>query len=371
MNDENLIDENLKTGTPAESPVGASGAVPDSGGGSPMEKIKTESEKADSLWTDIMRSAIFSGPGIISIRYVAKPDPAPNEVLIHLSGCGLCSSNLPVYEGRSWFNYPFEPGSPGHEGWGVVEAVGSDVKDFKAGDHVAALSYHAYAEYDTAPVDSVVKLPEEFKDKPFPGEPLGCAMNILKRSDIQEGQTVAVIGIGFLGALLSSLISSAGARVIAISRRPFSLEIAKQYGASETIIMDDHWRIIEEVKSLTNGEFCDRVIEATGHQWPLDLAGELTRVRGKLIIAGYHQDGPRQVNMQLWNWRGLDVINAHEREQKVYIDGIRAAVDAVLKGDMDPFPLITHSFGLDQITEAFDLTGKRPDGFLKAVIKYQ
>ncbi|MGE5430090.1 MAG: MDR/zinc-dependent alcohol dehydrogenase-like family protein [Syntrophomonadaceae bacterium] len=331
---------------------------------------KTEAEKAESLWTDIMRSAIFSGPGQIAVRYVAKPDPAENEVLIHLSGCGLCSSNLPVYEGRPWFNYPFEPGSPGHEGWGIVEAVGTDVRDFKKGDRVAALSYHAFAEYDVAPMDSVVKLPEELKDKPFPAEPLGCAMNIFKRSDIREGQTIAIIGIGFLGALLSNLASLAGARVIAISRRPFSLEIAREYGASETIPMDDHWRIIEEVKSLTSGEFCDRVIEATGHQWPLDLAGELTKVRGKLIVAGYHQDGPRQVNMQLWNWRGLDVINAHEREQKVYIDGIRSAVDAVVNGKMDPFPLITHSYGLDQIGEAFQVTSSRPDGFLKAVIKF-
>lgn len=331
---------------------------------------KTEAEKAESLWTDIMRSAIFSGPGQVAVRYVAKPELASNEVLIHLSGCGLCSSNIPVYEGRTWFTYPFEPGAPGHEGWGIIEEVGSDVKEFHPGDHVAALSYHAYAEYDVAPAESVVKLPEELKDKPFPGEPLGCAMNIFKRSDIKEGQTVAIIGMGFLGALLSNLASLAGARVIAISRRPFSLDIARQYGASETILMDDHWRIIEEVKSLTRGEFCDRVIEATGHQWPLDLAGELTKVKGKLIIAGYHQDGPRQVNMQLWNWRGLDVINAHERDQKIYIDGIRSAVDAVMEGKMDPFPLITHSFALDQIAEAFATASERPDGFLKAVIKY-
>ena len=75
------------------------------------------------------------------------------------------------------------------------------------------------------------------------------------------------------------------------------------------------------VKELTGGAFCDRVIEAVGKQWPLDLAAELTRERGRLIVAGYHQDGPRQVNMQLWNWRGLDVINAHERDPEVYMRG--------------------------------------------------
>ncbi len=93
--------------------------------------------------------------------------------------------------------------------------------------------------------------------------------------------------------------------------------------------MEDHWQIIEQVKQWTEGRFCDVVIEAVGKQWPLDLAAELTRERGRLIIAGYHQDGLRQVNMQMWNWRGLDVINAHEREQRIYIDGMRDAAQLV------------------------------------------
>ena len=80
-------------------------------------------------------------------------------------------------------------------------------------------------------------------------------------------------------------------------------------------------RVSDLEKELTGGSFCDRVIEAVGKQWPLDLAGEITRERGRLIIAGYHQDGPRQVNMWLWNWRGLDVINAHERDPKIYMQG--------------------------------------------------
>ena len=101
------------------------------------------------------------------------------------------------------------------------------------------------------------------------------------------------------------------------------------------------------MKELTGGCFCDRVIEAVGKQWPLDLAAELTRERGRLIVAGYHQDGPRQVNMWLWNWRGLDVINAHERDPKVYVQGIREAVDAVASGRLDPGPLYTHVFPLE------------------------
>jgi threonine dehydrogenase-like Zn-dependent dehydrogenase len=211
-------------------------------------------------------------------------------------------------------------------------------------------------------------LPDSLKAQPFPGEPLGCAMNIFRRSKIKPGQTVAIVGIGFLGAILTRLVADAGARVIAISRRPFSLDVARQFGAAETIPMEDHNAIIGGVKELTGGAFCDRVIEAVGKQWPLDLAAELTRERGRLIIAGYHQDGPRQVNMWLWNWRGLDVINAHERDPKVYIQGIREAVDAVACGRLDPSPLYTHRFPLDRLGDALDATRDRPDGFLKALV---
>ncbi len=110
------------------------------------------------------------------------------------------------------------------------------------------------------------------------------------------------------------------------------------------------------------------MIEAVGKQWPLDLAGELTGERGRLIVAGYHQDGPRQVNMWLWNWRGIDVINAHERDPKVYAQGVRDAVEAVASGRLDPSPLYTHRFPLDRLDQALDATRDRPDGFLKALV---
>jgi threonine dehydrogenase-like Zn-dependent dehydrogenase len=137
-------------------------------------------------------------------------------------------------------------------------------------------------------------------------------------------------------------------------------------GAAQIVTFDD--AAIEQIKGLTNGKFCDVVIECTGKQWPLELAGEITRERCRLVIAGYHQDGPRQINMQLWNWRGLDVINAHERDPRVYIDGIRQAVRAVEAGLLNPAPLYTHFFPLEQLEDALNTTAQRPDGFMKALI---
>jgi threonine dehydrogenase-like Zn-dependent dehydrogenase len=319
---------------------------------------------------DLMQAAIVTAPGTLEVQRLPLPVPGPGQVRLRLEGCGVCASNLTPWAGPEWMKFPTEPGGLGHEGWGVVDAVGADVGDLAVGDRVAALSYHAYATHDLAEADAVVKLPASLAGKPFPGEPLGCAMNIFKRSDIQAGQTVAIVGIGFLGALLIQLAVAAGARVIAITRRHYALDLARQLGAAETIPMEDHWQIIERVKQLTDGQFCDRVIEAVGKQWPLDLAAELTRERGKLIIAGYHQDGPRQVNMQMWNWRGLDVINAHERDPKIYIQGIRDAMAAVEDGRLDPSALYTHSFPLDQLDTALDTTRDRPDGFMKALVLY-
>jgi threonine dehydrogenase-like Zn-dependent dehydrogenase len=315
-----------------------------------------------------MRACVIAAPGRADVQTLARPEPGPGQVLLRMEGSGVCASSLPLWEGREWFEYPQPPGAPGHEGWGRVALVGPGVEGLREGDRVAALSYRAHAEYDVAAADALVRLPASLDGAAVPGEPLGCACNIFKRSDIGEGQTVAIVGVGFLGALLTQLAVHAGARVIALSRRPFALEVARRHGAQHTIAMDDHYKIIEQVKALTGGRFCERVIEATGLQWPLDLAGEMTAERGRLVIAGYHQDGLRQVNMQLWNWRGIDVINAHERDPRAYIDGIRTAIDLMVEGVLDPAPLYTHTLPLDRLGEALELTRTRPDGFLKALV---
>jgi threonine dehydrogenase-like Zn-dependent dehydrogenase len=321
-----------------------------------------------SQTTATMRAAVVVAAGQLKCRTVPRPEPAPGQVRVRLEGCGVCASNLTPWSGPDWMQFPTEPGGLGHEGWGLIDALGEGVTGLDVGDRVAALSYHAYAGYDVAEASAVVKLPDALNGQPFPGEPLGCAMNIFRRAEISAGQTVAIIGIGFLGALLTQLAAKAGARVIAISRRPFSLDVARRMGAEELIEMNDHWQIIEQVKSLTDGRFCDRVIEAVGKQWPLDLAAELTRARGRLIVAGYHQDGPRQINMQLWNWRGIDVINAHERDPEIYMEGIREAVAAVADGRLDPSSLYTHVFPLEKLDDALNATRDRPDGFLKAMV---
>lgn len=309
-------------------------------------------------------AAVISAPRQIDMRRVEFRVPAAGEVRVKIEGCGVCASNLELWLGKPWFKYPVDPGAPGHEAWGRIDAVGEGVTDLAVGERVAMLSSQAFAEYDFAKSAEVVRLPD---DGPFPAEPLGCAVNIFKRANIR-GETVAIVGTGFLGTLVTQLAVNAGARVLALSHRRSSLKLAREFGASATIEIHDKQQAVQSVTELTGGRGCECVIEATGKQESLDLATELTSERGRLVIAGYHQDGPRQVNMQLWNWRGLDVINAHERDPRVYVAGMREAIAAIDAGILDPKPLYTHTFKLAELSEAFELLERSPEGFVKALI---
>jgi 2-desacetyl-2-hydroxyethyl bacteriochlorophyllide A dehydrogenase len=332
-----------------------------------MQAVKETHARSSIAQTVSGRAAVISAPLEIAVRQVDFRAPCAGEVRVRIEGCGVCASNLPLWQGEPWFDYPLEPGAPGHEAWGRIDAAGDDVNGFTIGDRVALLSSHAFAEYDFARAVEVVHLPPALDELPFPAEPLGCAMNIFKRAQIEPGQTVAIVGIGFLGTLLTQLATKAGAQVLALSHRRSSLNLAEEFGAIAFQI-DDEQQALQRVRNVTHGRGCECVIEAAGTQASLDLASELTSERGRLVIAGYHQDGPRQVNMQLWNWRGLDIINAHERDPLAYVAGMREAIAAVQTGAMKPWALFTHTFDLAELPRAFEIMSLCPEGFIKTLI---
>jgi threonine dehydrogenase-like Zn-dependent dehydrogenase len=325
-------------------------------------------KRTNELAGEMMKCAVLSAPKNYEIIEIPIQIPGDNQVLVKLQGCGICNSNIPVWQGRPWFTYPLTNGAPGHEGWGIVESIGKGVNRVAVGDRVTFLSGNAFSQYEIVNESNVIKLPHEFDTIPFPGEPLGCAVNIFARSNIRPGDTVAVIGVGFIGALLIALAVDAGANVIAISKRKFALSIAKKMGASFVLELDKKEDIIRVVNEITENNMCDSVIEATGFQQPLELASMLVKTRGRLVIAGYHQDGNRSINVQLWNWKGIDVINAHERNEEVYIDGINKAIELVRNRVIKIEDLITHTFTLETLSTAFEYMIDRPEGFLKALV---
>lgn len=314
-----------------------------------------------------MRTAVLTGPRRFELREAPLPEPGPGEVRVRVEGCGVCGSDLAVWRGASWFDYPRGAGAPGHEAWGVVDAVGARVAALREGDRVACLGSAGFAEFTVVEACRTARLADELGSVPCPAEPLACAVNVWERSGVSERDSVAVVGVGFLGALLVELAAAAGARVVALSRRDTSLRAATDRGAAKTFSLQDPGAV-EAARAATGDRGFDVVIEAAGHQATLDAATALTGVRGRLVVAGYHQDGPRTVDMQLWNWRGLDVINAHERESAAYVRGMRRAVRLVRDGTLDPLPLFTHELELSDIETAFSLMEERPPGFIKALV---
>lgn len=299
---------------------------------------------------------------------VAEPHPNKDEVSVKIEVCGVCSSELHVWLNETDID---EPKYLGHEASGVVQEVGSDVRDFAVGDRVVIYPYlsGAYAESICVSEKYVLKLADSISFECALGEPLGCAMNATKRSRIQIGDTVAIIGLGFMGSLILQGAKLKGAsQIIAVDLRDEALSLAKQLGADVTI-NGKREDVVKTISDLTDGRGADVVIESTGFQQPLDLATEIVKIRGTLVIYGFHQGGKRSIDMRAWNWKGLDVVNAHERDPDVYMEGIRTGMRLLESGQIQMEPLVTHLFPLEQIDEAFEATYTKPAGFVKAVIK--
>jgi len=279
-----------------------------------------------------MSAAVIAAPRRLELAAAELPAPGPGEVLVRIRGCGICASSLPVWEGREWFDYPFPPGAPGHEPWGEVEAGPAEL----VGRRVAFLSDRGFAQHAVVAADQAVTLPPELDGLPFPGEALACAVLVLRRAEVSAGQTVGIVGLGFLGSSVAQLCRAAGAEVVEVRRG-------------------------EQPES----DF-ERVIECAGTQDALDTASRLVATRGRLVLAGYHQDGLRSVDLRSWNWRGLDVVNSHERDPLAVVRAMAEAVRLALSGVLDLGALVTHRFPLERLNEAFEAAATRPDGFVKA-----
>lgn len=317
-----------------------------------------------------MAAAVFLKPGSVAFHKVPLPSPGPREVRVRLEGCGVCPACIAAWQGEGEF--PYAPGAPGGEAWGRVDAVGAEVRGLSLDDRVGILTKTGFAEYAVVDAGHLVVLPESLDAEPFPARTLGGAVNVFRRSFIDKGDTVAVVGFGFLGALVTQLAVLAEARVLAVGRRPYALRIAKQLGAASAVMWKggSEDRVAETVRELNDGKQCDVVIEASGVQEGLDLAAQLTRERGRLVVAGTHRGGLRSVDMGLWNRRGFDVVNAHESSPEILREGMREAAAAVDCGLLRPGPLYTHRFSLERLDDALRLVVERPAGLMKALVYF-
>jgi L-iditol 2-dehydrogenase len=145
------------------------------------------------------------------------------------------------------------------------------------------------------------------------------------------------------------------------------LNLSGELGADHQLnpLNDD---IDKEIKNLTNGKGVDISFEVGGNQSTLDLASQICRMEGKLVIFGYHP-GSRVINdLGYWNWMAFDIINAHFRDMNTILRGTRIGMDLLNSGKIKMDKLITHRYSLEEIEKAFTAAKEKPVGFVKSVI---
>jgi threonine dehydrogenase-like Zn-dependent dehydrogenase len=257
---------------------------------------------------------------------------------------------------------PEYPAPIGHEPVGIVEEAGRGVTRPAAGDVVTGRFGPAFSEYLIVGQHDLVVVPPGLGLDESIGEPLGCVVEARRRTPIESGDVVAVVGAGYMGLLMLELLGISGAGIIiAIDPRTDVRSAALELGADEAFAPED--------ASIDDraGAF-DVVIEATGTQEGLDTATRLVREHGVISILGFHQGGRRSVDMETWNWKAIDVINAHVRRRDLLNEAIRRGLELVRSERIHPARLLTHRFRLEEVDAAFEALASKPEGFIKAIV---
>lgn len=311
-----------------------------------------------------MRQAVLAGARNFTMITGPMADVAENEVVIKVHYCGVCMGEVATWSRSLDGGYPL---SMGHEISGRIVDKGSAVSGFEIGQAVMAITMgRGYATHVSAETSQLVAVPENVSLKAASlGEPLACAVNAASRAGVLLGDTVVIVGSGFMGLLMLQLVRLLGAsRVFMVDLRQELAPVALDLGAKALISPEQAKDVLNHA---TDGRLADVVIEATGSEAALQLAGELVRIRGTLVIYGYHQDGFRAINIGNWNWKGIDVVNGHERSTERYVQGLRQGMALAGQERVQLESLITQVFSGDDMNQAFAIAQSKPTGFIKAV----
>lgn len=269
-----------------------------------------------------MRAVVYHGPGRLSVETLPDPRPGPGELVVRVSVALTCGTDLKAFlRGHRLFRPPMPFG---HEMTGVVEEVGDGVTRFKVGDRVvsvnsapcrvcffckrgqtslceqldAHLNWGAYAELVRVPAPIVAQnthpVPPHLSDVAAAAlEPLACVVAGVDAASPAAGESVVVLGAtGAIGLMMIQVLRHAGASpLIAVGRSPDRLRLALELGADLALPSDA--TLVETVRAATDGRGADAVIEATGQTSIWELAPDLCRRGGRVIMFGGCPGGSR------------------------------------------------------------------------------
>ena len=348
-----------------------------------------------------MRASRLYGIRDLRLEELPRPTPGPGEVLLRVASVGVCGSDVHYYvEGRIGDQVVTTPIVMGHEFSAWVAGLGTGVEGLEIGQLVAVEPAIPCGECEscqhghpnlcpdvrfcgTPPVDGVFReytvMPAEncFPLPPGCGpdegallEPLGIAIHAVDLAHLKVGQTVAVLGAGPIGLLTAAMTRASGASEIYVTeplayRRQFALDyMANHVPVADAALNPDEVDVVAEIRQLTSGRGVDVAFEAAGAPETPDQAAAVTRPGGKVILAGIPSDDTTTFTASTVRRKGL-TIKLVRRMKHTYPRAIRL----VSGGMVDVEALVTHTFPLERIAEAFDMVAAYADGVLRAIIQ--
>ncbi|MCX5751945.1 MAG: zinc-binding dehydrogenase [Candidatus Saganbacteria bacterium] len=316
----------------------------------------------------------------LRIEELAVPDLLEGQVLVKISASGVCHSQLNEIKGKKGPD-KYLPHTLGHEGAGVVEAIGPGVTKVKNGDHVvlswikgsginaSAPVYYSgdkrinsgqlstFNEYTVTAENRVTPIRKEM---PLDLAALfGCAVAtgmgaVFNNAKLKQGESIAVFGVGGIGLSAIHAAAICGASIIiAIDVSEAKLEQAKQLGATHLINVAS-MDVVKAIKQLTNDKGVDYAIESAGLKGTMEQAFEVVRVGGgKTILIGNLPSGQKIEIDPFALICGKQIVGSWGGETNPDID-IPKYVELYLSGKLKLEKMLTHHFSLGQINEAFN-----------------
>ena len=363
------------------------------------EGVPTERAVAADV-PETMRGAVLFGPNDIRVVRRSVPVPGPGEVLVRVAMCGTCGTDLKILGGHFPQTPPFGEFIPGHEWTGTVAALGESVDEFQLGDKVcieahagcgscdncligrytACLNYAnrakghratgmtangGFAEYAVHNAKALYRMPDSvsFEDAVL----ITTAGTGLYGLDVAggyvAGQSVVVFGPGPVGLMTVQLCKQmAASQVILVGTRLSRLEVGKRLGADHVINANDA-DVAEAVLELTGGAGADLSIEASGGSNCPQQAIEATKRGGKMLLVAFYSG---QVTMDLSAAIRKDITMYTSRGEGG--NNVKRAVAMAAESKLRGAELVTHRFGLDDITEAFRTVREREGDPMKVVL---
>lgn len=310
----------------------------------------------------------------LSIREYDVPEPGANDVMIKTMACGLCCWDSWLYRGvNAPGPYPY---IIGHEGVGIVERVGSEVKSLKPGDKVFCGSGNneMMCEYSTVPEAGLVRIPDDVTDyEHYVFEPTCCVTNLLNITDIHMGDHVVLVGAGYMGLLTLQALTRASqaGRITVFELREDRRKMAEAYGPTEVLDpeSEEGKKVIADIIAAGGADVC---IDFGASDSGFHLADSMTKQAGKLTIGSFHRSDVT-FNGTKWHLGGLYVYNLAPMSNPHFKEIVPRTWSMIKRGVFEPGKLVTHTAyfeDMEAMENMFQRACDKKDGYMKGVIMF-